>query len=69
MGIREGKPLGRSRRRRNYNIKLVLNIRWGDKIWLDLFQDRKKKLSCLEDRNTPSGSLKCVNTVDCLRNC
>jgi hypothetical protein len=70
VGISDGKPLGRPRRRRNYSININLKeIRWGDKIWLDLAQDRKKKLSCREDANKPSGSLKYGDAVDYLRNC
>jgi hypothetical protein len=38
----EGKiPIGRSKRRRNGNIKIDLTeIRWGGMDWIDLAQDR-----------------------------
>ena len=71
MGIRDRKPLGKPRRRRNYSIKINLKeIRRGDRILLKLVQDRKKKkLSCFEDGNKTSGSVKPGDTVDYLRNC
>jgi ERCC4-type nuclease len=39
----EKKPLGRSNRRWEYNIKIYFQeLRWGDILWVDLAQDRDR---------------------------
>ena len=46
MRIRDRKPLGRPRRRRDCSTKINIKvIRWGDKILLNLVQARKE--SCV----------------------
>ena len=44
VGKPEGKsPLGRPRRRWEYNIKMDLQaVEWGSGDWMDLFQDRER---------------------------
>jgi hypothetical protein len=44
VGKPEGRrPLGRSRRRWEDNIKIdLVEVRWGDKDWINLAQDRDR---------------------------
>jgi hypothetical protein len=62
VGKPEGKrPLGRSRRRWEDNIKMDLReIGWGGMDWIDL---GPVEGSC-EHGNEPSGSIKCWNVLE-----
>jgi hypothetical protein len=54
------RPLGRPRRRWEYNIKMDLQeVRWRCIDWIDMAQDRGKVACSCECGNEPSGSIKC----------
>jgi hypothetical protein len=69
-----GKPeakrsLGRPRRRRVDNIKIVLlEIGWGSVDWIGLAQDRDQVESSYELAIQPSGSIKCWECIECPNN-
>jgi hypothetical protein len=70
VGKPEGKrPLGRPRHRWVYNIKIdILEIGLSCVDWIGLAQDRDKWGSSCEYGNEPSGSIKCWETIEWLRN-
>jgi hypothetical protein len=60
MGKDERKrPLGRPRRRREYNIMDLREIVWGSMDWIHLAQDRDQWRALVNNGNEPSGSIKC----------
>jgi hypothetical protein len=69
VGKPEGKrPLGRSRRRWEDNIKIDLQaVEWWNTDWIDMAQDRKRWRTNCECGNESSGSIKCEEFLDQLR--
>jgi hypothetical protein len=66
VGKLEGKrPLGRSRRRWEDNIRMDLReIVWGGMDWINLAQDRDPLEGSCEHGNEPSGSIKCWEILE-----
>ena len=66
MGKPEGKrPLGRTRRRLEDDIKMDLqDVGCGGMDWFDLAQDRERVAGTCECGNEPSGSIKCGEFLD-----
>jgi hypothetical protein len=61
------RPLGRPRRRCENNIKIDLReILWGGRDWIHLVQYRDRWSSC-ENCNESSGSIKCWEILEYLR--
>jgi hypothetical protein len=70
VGKPEGeRPLGRPRRRCGYNIRTDRReIGWGGMDWTDLAQDRDQWTALENTVNAPSGSIKCWEILEWLRN-
>jgi hypothetical protein len=64
----EGKrPLGRSRSRWEYNIKMDLQeVGCGDMNWIELAQDRDRRTGICECSKGTSGSMQCGEFLDWL---
>jgi hypothetical protein len=65
VGKPEGKrPLGRPKRRWDYNIRMDLqDVGCGVTDWIELTQDRQVAGNC-ECGDEPSGSIKCEGFLD-----
>ena len=70
MGKPEGKrSLGRPRHRWEYNIKKdLLKVGCGGMDWTELAQYRDKWRTLVNGGNDPSGSIKCAEFLDYVRN-
>jgi hypothetical protein len=72
--VLEGRPdgkitFGRPRYRWNGNIKMDFQgVGWGVIVWIALSQDRDRWRTLVIAVNKPSGSVKCGEFVDKLRN-